>query len=127
MSNGLTIPYGAQPLVATSGQVAAAVAAAALAADASRFNWLTGFDITGGGATAGQLVIVTVTGLQGGTITFVMASGTGVTAGTPELSKRFPHPLRSSAKNVAITVSAASFGAGNTNAVTNVYGYSSDI
>jgi hypothetical protein len=115
-------PYGAVPQIATSGAVAAAIAAATLPAVPDQYTWLSGFDIDGGGATAASLVVVTVTGLQGGTITFTLGVPAGATLPV-SLEKRFPDWLRSSGKNIGITVSAASFGVGNTRAVTNVYGF----
>lgn len=117
------IPPDATSVVATSGNVAAAAAAATLPAVAAKTNYLEGFDITGTGATAGQAVVVTVTGLLGGTITYTIASATGVTVGNTPLSIRFPAPKPASAVNTAITVSCASLGAGSTNNVTNIYGY----
>lgn len=123
---GFDIPSGATQKLGTSGSVANAAAAASLAADANAYNWLSGFDVTGGGATAAVLVVITVTGLLGGTITFVMAAVAGVTLPV-RFEKSFMKALRSSAKNTAIQVSAAAFGAGNTAVVTNVYGYSSEL
>lgn len=123
MATGLTIPFNATPLGATSGSVAAAVAAATLAADANQFNWLTGFDLTGSGATAASTIAITVTGLVGGTITFLMVVPAGAALAASGLSKSFPIPLRSSAKNIAIVVSSPSFGAGNLAACMNAYGY----
>jgi hypothetical protein len=110
-------------VLATSGNVAAGVAAASIPAVSGRLNYITGFSITGTGATAGQAVVVTVTGLLGGTITFTIASVTGATVGNAALNYEFPHPVPASAINTAITVSCATLGAGSTNNVTNVFGY----
>lgn len=110
-------------VLATSGNVAAGVAAASIPAVAGRLSYITGFSITGTGATAGQAVVVTVTGLSGGTITFTLASATGVAVGNTPFNYEFPHPVPASAINTAITVSCASLGAGSTNNVTNIFGY----
>ena len=116
-------PVDATPLSAASGNVAAAVATATLAAAVGKFTYITGFQITGGGATAGSLILVTVTGCAGGTLTYVFAVPAGAAVGATPLNVQFPKPLKSSAANTAIVVSAPSFGAGNTNAAAVAHGY----
>lgn len=116
-------PADAVPLAAASGNVANAAATATLAASATKFNYLTGFEITGGGATAAALVAVTVTGCAGGTLTYTFAVPAGAAVGATPLVVQFPKPLKSSAVNTAIAVSAAAFGAGNTNAAAVAHGY----
>lgn len=117
------IPPDATSVVVTSGNVAAAVAAATIPAVAAKTNYLEGFDVTGTGSTAGQVVVVTITGLLGGTVTYNMASATGVLVQDTPLSIRFIRPLPASAVNTAIVVSCASLGAGSTNNVTTAFGY----
>ena len=107
--------------------------AASLAATSAKTNYITGFDLSGGGATAASVIEVTVTGLASGagtTLKYEVAIAAGVTApafGTAATnavySIRFPQPLPASATNTAITVTCPSFGAGNTNASVCVYGY----
>lgn len=116
-------PFGATPLSASSGNVANASAVATLAAAAGKFTYLTGFQVTGGGATAASLIDVTVTGCAGGTLTFTFAVPAGATAGATPMNLQFPKPLKSSAANTAIVVTAPAFGAGNTKAAANAHGY----
>jgi hypothetical protein len=100
--------------------------AAALPAVAGKTNYLEGFDITGGGATAASVIEVSVTGLNGGTIKFelpILAGVTGPMNAQGGFSVRFPEPLPASGTNTAITVTCPSFGAGNTNASVVAYGY----
>ena len=107
--------------------------AASLAATSAKTNYITGFDLSGGGAPAASVIEVTVTGLASGagtTLKYEVAIAAGVTApafGTAATnavySIRFPQPLPASATNTAITVTCPSFGAGNTNASVCVYGY----
>jgi hypothetical protein len=107
--------------------------AASLAATSGRTNYITGFDITGGGATAASVIEVSVTGLStaaGSTLKYEVAIAAGVTApafGTAATnavySVRYPVALPASGTNTAITVTCPSFGAGNTNASVIVYGY----
>ena len=106
--------------------------AAALPTAAGKVTYITGFDLTGGGATAASVIEVTVTGLStnaGTTLKFEVAIAAGVTApafsttGAYTYSIRFPVPLPASALNSAITVTAPSYGAGNTNASVVAYGF----
>ena len=100
--------------------------AAALPATAGRTQYLEGFDVTGGGATAASIIEVSVTGLAGGTLKFemnVLAGVTGPVNAQGGLFIRFPEPLPASALNSAITVTVPSFGAGNTNASVVAYGF----
>jgi hypothetical protein len=100
--------------------------AATLPATAGRTQYLEGFDVTGGGATAASIIEISVTGLAGGTLKFemnVLAGVTGPVNAQGGLSIRFPEPLPASALNSAITVTVPSFGAGNTNAAVVAYGF----
>jgi hypothetical protein len=117
------VPVGTQ-VAASSGNVAAAVATATLpAVSANRTNYLTGFDVTAGGATAGAIVNLTITGLLGGTRTYAYAAPTGAAVGANPLVVLFDPPLPASAANTAIVVSMPSLGAGNTNACVNAQGF----
>lgn len=113
----------ATPLQGSSGNVAAAAATVTFSAVASQTNYLSGFDITGAGATGASVILATITGLLGGTRTYALAIPAGVTTGVTPLAVEFNPPLQASAANIAIVVSAPSFGAGNTNAVVNAQGY----
>lgn len=113
----------ATPLQASSGNVAAATATATLTTAATQTTYLSGFDITGAGATAASVILATITGLLGGTRTYALTIPAGATTGITPLTVAFNPPLPASAANTAIVVSAPSFGAGNTNAVANAQGY----
>lgn len=99
---------------------------ATIAAVAGKTAYITGFDVSGGGATAASIIAVTVTGLLGGTVTFhlaVLAGATGPGLSPNPLSIRFPDPLPASAQNQAIAVVVPAFGAGNTLSSVTAYGY----
>lgn len=117
------IVAGSTPLSASSGNVAAATATATLAGAASVTTYISGFQITGAGATAASVVSATVTGLLGGTATYTLAIPAGVTTGIQPLTVNFYPPLPASAANTSIVVSVPSFGAGNTNATVTAQGY----
>lgn len=116
-------PLGATPVSAGSGNVANASAVAALAATPNVFNYCTGFSITAAGATAAAIVVATLTGTAGGTLSYIYAAPAGVTLQGPTLAMEFFPPLRSSAVNTAITITLPALGAGNTNAAANIHGY----
>ncbi len=112
---------------ASSGNIANGTASASLAASPSFINYITGFHITGAGASAGAAVQVTVTGVIGGTMTFVYAANSGPTSGNSPLSIVFPEPIPATAANTAITVSCPALGAGNTNNAVVIYGFRVDV
>jgi hypothetical protein len=119
---GAELPAGGTAVAASSGNVANASAAATLAAVAAKTNFITGLEITFSGATAASVVLATVTGLLGGTQTFVVAVPAGAAVGGVPLAIRFSPPHPASAANVAITATLPALGAGNTNACVNVRG-----
>ena len=116
-------PDGATPVAKSSGNVAAGTAAAALAAVAGKTNYITGFTVSGSGATAALVVTVTIVGILGGTLSYTYTAVAGATLSNQVLDVTFPFPIPASAANTAITVSCPTLGAGNTNNTVNVYGY----
>jgi hypothetical protein len=116
-------PAGATPLSISSGNVAAAVASATLAAAAGVTTYITGFEMTGAGATAASVVSLTVAGLLGGTCTYSVPVPAGAAVGITPLLVNFIRPLPASAVNTAIVVSCPSLGAGNTNAAVSAHGF----
>lgn len=114
---------GAAPITASSGNVAAAVATATLAGAAGQTTYISGFEVTGAGATAGAVVNVTVTGTISGTLTYTYTAATGATVPNQPLIVQFAPPIPASAVNTAIVVSCPSLGAGNTNNTVVAHGY----
>jgi hypothetical protein len=108
---------------ASSGNVANASGVATIPAVAAKTAYITGFDVTGSGATAGSAVSVTVAGLLGGTATYTLTVATGATAANAPMIIAFNPPLPASAANTAIVVTCPALGAGNTNNTVNAYGY----
>lgn len=111
------------PIVASSGNVAAGAAAASLGAVAGLRNWITGFTLTASGATTGLAVDATVTGLDGGTLTFTFDFPAGALVGATPLVVTFPQPIPASDVNTAITVNLPSGGIGNAHAASCVFGF----
>lgn len=116
------LPSAATAQYVSSGNKAAAVASAAIPAAAGLTSYLSGFEITGAGATAASVVTATVTDGTW-TLSYSVAVPAGANVGITPLVVRFPTPLKASAANTAITVSCPSLGAGNTNACVNATGY----
>jgi hypothetical protein len=119
----LDLPPGGVGVQNASGNVAATATTATLPGVAGKTTYITGFDITGAGATAGSAILITVTGVAGGTLTYVLDVPTGATAAMAPYQVRFPYPLPASAVNTPIVVNVPSFGAGNTNAAVVAYGF----
>ena len=95
---------------------------ATLAAQAGKTNYLTGFEVTAGGATAGALINATVTGLSGGTLTYAISIPTGVTLGT-SLVVEFTQPIPASAVNTAVSVTVPAAGSGSTVETATAHGF----
>lgn len=121
----LALPYppGATPITGDSGNVAAAIATATLAASPGVTTWITGFEITSSGSTAAAVVTVTVTGCVSGTLHYTYTTVAGVTLANAPLLIEFDLPIPASAQNVAIAVALPSLGAGNTNATVVAHGF----
>lgn len=110
------------PLNASSTGAAAALTAT-LTGAAGKFTYITGFEITGGGATAASIILVTVTGVQGGTQNYYIVIPAGVNVSITPLIIHFPAPLKASTLGANIVVNVPSFGAGNTSAAVAAHGY----
>lgn len=128
LNPGGVLPTGPDGTVATavaasSGNKAATAGTATLAAAAGKTTYITGFDITGAGATAASVISITITGMLGGTLTYTLAIPAGVTTAVQSLVVQFLYPMPASGANTAIVVNMPSFGAGNTNATANAYGF----
>jgi hypothetical protein len=117
------VPFGATSISASSGNVAAGVATATLAAAAGKTTYIAGFTCTSGGATAAATVNVTVSNTIGGTLTFNHGAQAGAGVPSAPLVVIFDPPIPANALNTAIAVSMPSLGAGNTNAAVNAWGY----
>lgn len=117
------IPNGATAVTSSSGNVAAASAVATLPGVAGKTTYITGFEITGGGATAASLVVATLAGIISGTASYVVAVPVGATLGITPLSVQFSQPIPASAANTAIVLTLPSLGAGNTNAAVVAHGF----
>ncbi len=113
----------ANAIITASAVAAAAPMAPLLPAVAGQTNFITGFQITGGGATAASVIVVTLTGLVGGTRTYDIAVPAGAALGITPLVVEFSEPIPATGPNVAITLNVPSFGAGNTNAAATLEGF----
>ena len=124
--DGTTMVYNGDGPVTSyaSGNVANAIASATIPAVSGKLSYLTGFEVTGAGATAGSVVLLTITGIQGGTATHVITVPTGATVGVTPLQISYARPVPASAVNTAIVVSLPALGAGNTNAAVVARGFS---
>lgn len=118
-------PYseGITPLIAGSGNVANASAAATLTPSATTTAHISGFEVTGAGSTAASVVTVTVAGLLGGTRHYTYTFPAGATVACAPLVVNFNPPLPASAVNTAIVVTCPAGGTGNTNTTVVAHGF----
>lgn len=116
------VPQKATPLHVSSGNVANAVATATLPNAGGQTTYITGFEITASGSTAGAAVTVTVTGVLGGTMSYTFVAPANALQGA-SLQVEFPTPIPASALNQAIAVNLPALGAGNTNATVVAHGF----
>lgn len=116
-------PNQTTPVSAASGNVANAIAAASLAAVAGKRGYVTGFEITAGGATAAALAEATLAGILGGTATYIFGAPAGAAVQAVPLIVKFQMPIPASAINTAITISLPALGAGNTKAAVAIHGF----
>lgn len=116
-------PPSAVPVAASSGNVANAAAVAAMAATPSVTNYASGFTITAAGATAASVVVATLAGVLGGTLSYVFAAPAGATVLATPLHVRFGSPVPASAVNTALTLTLPALGVGNTNAAVSLHGF----
>lgn len=107
---------------ASSGTVANTPASAQLGAVAGRTTYLSGFEVTAGGATAGSVLDVTVTG-PGQTLHYAFTIPTGAAVPANPLIVEFSDPIPAAAPNTAITVACPAAGAGNTGQAVTAHGY----
>lgn len=107
-------------------EATAATAASAnnvtLAGAAGKTTYISGFTVTGGGATAASNISITITGLTN-TLNFVLVIPAGATVSVQPLIVEFARPIPASAVNTAIVVNVPSFGAGNTAAAVTARGF----
>jgi hypothetical protein len=85
--------------------------------------YISGFEITGAGATAGLPVTVTVAGLLGGTRSYTYTFVAGALLPNQPLIVTFSPPLPASAVNTPIVVTCPASGAGGTNNTTVAHGF----
>jgi hypothetical protein len=93
-----------------------------LAGAANKMTYITGFSITGNGATGQSTIAVTVTGITN-TLTYYINVPAGATLAITPLMVRFDPPIPSTAVNTAIVVSVPSFGTGNLQCSANAHGF----
>jgi len=111
-------------VVASSGNVANAVASAAITPSATQRAYTTGFEITGLGATSAATVLATLGSLIGSvTFTYIIEVPSGVTTALTTLSVHFDQPIPAASVGTAITISVPAFGSGNTNVCVNLEGF----
>ena len=106
----------------SSAEVANASAVATLPAVTGQTGFITGAEVYVGGATAGALVDLSITGLLGGTQVFPVSAPAGVALAGSPLILKFAPPIPASAVNTAIVATLPALGVGNVKALVVLIG-----
>ena len=122
-SGAAVAPALAQTDISAGAQGAATPLVATLVIPAGKTGYLSGFEITGDGATAGTIIVATVTGLTGGTLSYVVDVPAGTANAINPIIVEFTRPIPASGPGVSIAVNLPSFGAGNVAAAVTAHGY----
>ena len=111
------------PITASSANAAAANNLT-LPGVAGKRTFISGFVVSGGGATGASVIAITVSGVgASGTLNFALPIPAGATAAVQPLNVQFSPPLAANADNQAISLTVPSFGAGNTVDAASAWGF----
>lgn len=116
-------PNQTTPVSAASAVVSAASAVATIPAVAGKCAYVTGFEITAGGATAAALAEAVLSGIRGGSATYIFGAPAGATLQATPLIVRFEPALPASEINTAIAITLPTLGTGNTKAAVAIHGF----
>lgn len=117
---------GLNAWITGSGVVAAGASNASYTPPAGMRAFVTGFEITGGGATTGSTITVTLTGLVGGTISYAFQVPTG--AAVPvSLVVEFSQPIPAASLGGTVALNVPSFGAGSTGQSAVLHGLQNNL
>lgn len=116
-------PGGRVDVSCSTGNVANATSTCTMPATTGKTTYVTGFDITGSGATVGAAVTCTLTNTNSGTISYTYVITAGALLVNTPLIRSFAPPLKGTAANTAPVLSCPAGGTGNTNMTLNAYGY----
>ncbi len=106
-----------------SNNTVAANSVVTLTIPSAKMGYLDGFDVDGTGASSAGSVTVVVSGILGGSLSYIMPIVAGNTNACNPLVRRFNPPLQASAVNTNIVISVPSFGSGGLAQSTNAYAH----
>ena len=104
----------------TSGNAAIS---ASLPGASGKTTYLTGFYVTGSGATSASILTVTISNTVSGSLLYQLVIPAGVTTSVTPLNVQFTYPIPANAANTNIQVAVPAFGSGNTNASVVAHGF----
>ncbi len=116
-------PPGAVPITATTGNMANFNDSAHLAAASGKTTYISGFEVSGSGATGALVVTVSVNNTVSGNMLYTYVFVAGVTTANTPLIVEFSRAIPANAPNTEITVNCPASGAGGTNNVVSAHGY----
>ena len=116
-------PVGATPFAVSSGLKANAQAQVIIPPVVGKTFYLTGFEVTGSGATAGLPVTVTVQDLLGGTLLYSYCAAVGALVSNQPLIVQYNQPLPARLPNQSVTITCPALGTANTQNMIAAHGY----
>jgi hypothetical protein len=121
---GQANPNSLQTAISNGTTVANATLTITLGALPGKTTYVSGFEITGLGATAVTTVTATLATLNGGqTFSYSIAVPAGVTTGIQPVQVQFVPAIPATAVNTVITLTVPAFGAGNTLVCGTLHGW----
>ena len=115
-----------EAVTATSGVVASTAAVATLEPAAGKRTFLTGFLVSGLGATAAAAVTVSVAGVANDDLEFAYVAEEGATVHNDDLFVMFPRPIPAIDDETDIVITCPDLGDGNTHNQVTAFGFYRD-
>lgn len=94
-----------------------------LTGSAGLTTYMTGFEVTGAGATSASVIAISTTGVAGAQLQYSLVIPAGATTSITPLIVEFTEPVASSAVAGNIVLQVPSFGVGNTNVAVTIHGF----
>lgn len=121
-SSPLNYPFGAIPIM--SSQLGSnSVMTAKFPGSPGKTNYITSFEITGGGAQYAKIIYATLSGIIGGSASYIIGVKEGPNYLSEPLIIKFPNDIPASAVNSDITLTVPAFGYGNVASAVVMHGY----
>lgn len=114
---------GGRTQVGSGGNAVNAPVVLNITPSAAQFGYLAGLIVSGLGATAAAVILLSIAGIEGGTLQLPVAVPAGAAVPIAPVVIQFNPPLVGSALGQQIQVTLTAFGAGNTVENLSIWGF----